>query len=152
VLFPLGLFISRQSEWPSLTTTGVVFSALAGVAGAVGAICVIFATKAAFKAAEGADTYKLFIAPLIFALAPVINTIVSSFWQPKTGQPFHFAVELPGWKLWVGIVLVGLGAGLVLYSKEESESSKKAAVKKQAPTQLAVDTSSSQAIHKASDS
>src|SRR5690349_15549928 len=45
VLFPLYMFLSKQAEWPEMTTTGLVFSALAGVAGAIGALCVIFASK-----------------------------------------------------------------------------------------------------------
>jgi hypothetical protein len=129
VVFPMYLFLSGKEEWPDLKTTGLVFSGLAGVAGAVGALCVVFASKAAVDAAKSAGlppaTYRLYIAPLIFGLAPVINTLVSIVWHPKPGEPFHFALEdLPGWKLWVGIVFVGLGAFLVLFSKEESESSK----------------------------
>jgi hypothetical protein len=105
-----------------------VFSGLAGVAGAVGAICVIFASKAAVDAAklEGVNpaTYRIYIAPLIFCLAPLINTLLSSVWHPKPGNPWHFATELPGWKLALGIVLVAAGTFLVLYSKEEAEAAK----------------------------
>src|SRR5262249_2115774 len=101
-------------------------SGLAGAAGAIGAICVIFATKSAIDSAKAAGrppaTYKLFIAPLIFGLAPVINTLVSSVWQPKSGGPLTFGWHTPHPLLLVGIVGVGLGAGLVLYSKELSES------------------------------
>jgi drug/metabolite transporter (DMT)-like permease len=133
VIFPLAMFLSKQEQWPDLTTTGLVFSSLAGVAGAIGALCVIFASKSATAAANAAGAnpamYRAFIAPLIFGLAPVINTLVSTVWHPEPGNPFHFKVELPGWKLWVGIVLVGLGAALVLFSKEEAEAQKKAAVK-----------------------
>src|SRR5881409_50172 len=50
VLFPLGWFLSGQEQWPPMKTTGLVFSSLAGVAGAVGAICVVFASKAAMDA------------------------------------------------------------------------------------------------------
>jgi hypothetical protein len=129
VLFPLYLFLSGKEQWPDLKTTGLVFSGLAGVAGAVGALCVVFASKAAVDAARAAGvppaTYRLYIAPLIFGLAPVINTLASLVWHPQPGQPFHFGLEeLPGWKLWVGIVLVGAGAFLVLFSKEEAESGK----------------------------
>src|SRR5262249_16102769 len=100
-----------------------VLPSLAGVAGAVGAICVIFATKSAIAAGRGSGVnYKLYIAPLIFGLAPVINTVVSSFWHPERGKPYDFHFVMPGWKLWVGILLVGLGAALVLFAKEESES------------------------------
>lgn len=38
VLLPLGLFISNQEKWPPLNVTGLTFSALAGVAGAIGAL------------------------------------------------------------------------------------------------------------------
>jgi hypothetical protein len=87
------------------------------VAGALGALCVIFANGAA----KPGD--RIYIAPLIFSLAPVINTIVSLLWHPTSDSPLHFGLkELPGWKLYVGILLVGIGAGLVLYSKEEAES------------------------------
>jgi hypothetical protein len=127
VLLPLYfLFSTDRKDWPAFTANGLVFSSLAGVAGAAGALCVIFASSEAVRAAKAAElppaTYRAFIAPLIFGLAPVINVLVSSIWHPKIGDPFHFALELPGWKLWVGIILVGLGAALVLFSKEEAES------------------------------
>ena len=81
VLFPLFLFLSGKEQWPDLKTTGLVFSGLAGVAGAVGALCVVFASKAAVDAARAAgvdpSTYRLYIGPLIFGCAPVINTLVS---------------------------------------------------------------------------
>jgi hypothetical protein len=135
VLFPLVMFLARPADRPDLTTTGLVFSGLAGVAGAVGALCVIFASKSATQAALGAKlnpaAYRLYIAPMIFGLAPVINTLVSLVWHPEKGEPFHFGFDMPGWKLWVGIVLVGVGAALVLFSKEEAES--KHAVTKPAP-------------------
>src|SRR5713226_983509 len=69
VLFPLGVFWFR-GNLPKFTTTGITLATLAGVTGALGALCVIFAT---FE-------YKgdrRFVAPLIFGLAPVINTLVS---------------------------------------------------------------------------
>src|SRR5271170_7893623 len=55
VLFPLTLFLANpggQYPWPEIKGTGLIFSSLAGVAGAVGAICVIFATQAAVGAAR----------------------------------------------------------------------------------------------------
>ena len=45
VLFPLIMFLTGQYEWPTLKATGLVFSGLAGIAGALGAICVIFASQ-----------------------------------------------------------------------------------------------------------
>jgi drug/metabolite transporter (DMT)-like permease len=124
VLLPLALFISGQEKWPPRNAEGLTFSALAGVAGAVGAVGVIFASKAAGQQ----STASLYIAPLIFGLAPVINTVISLFWHPKLGT-FHFAAPaaMPGWKLLAGIAFVAIGAGLVLYAKAEEEAPKPAA-------------------------
>lgn len=148
VLFPLGMFLTRQAEWPDLKTTGLVFSSLAGVAGAVGALCVIFASRAAVVAARDAqldpDTFRIFIAPLIFGTAPVINTLVSTIWHPRPGQPFHFELVIPDWKLLVGIVLVGAGAFLVLLSKEQAEVKEKHSTRKPAPAAVAHTTDGQQ--------
>lgn len=120
VLLPLGLFISGQEKWPPMNVTGLTFAGLAGVAGAVGAVGVIFAVKAA---GGPRSTASMYIAPLIFGLAPVLNTIISLFWHPTPNQPFHFAApeHLPGWKLFAGILFVAVGAALVLFAKEEEE-------------------------------
>jgi len=130
VLIPLVLMSLREDARPDWKTNGLIFSSLAGVAGAVGAICVIFASKAAVDQAklDGVNpaTYRMYIAPLIFGLAPVINTLISSIWHPKPGNPFNFTFEPPGWKLAVGILLVALGAGLVLFSQEDAEAHKAA--------------------------
>ena len=80
----------------------------------------IFASKAAVDQArtEGVNpaTYRMYIAPLIFCLAPLINTLLSMVWHPdaKTGTWDIFHFEVPGWKLWLGIVLVAAGTYLVL--------------------------------------
>jgi hypothetical protein len=140
VLIPLYFLLTAdKKDMPVFSTNGLIFSSLAGVAGAVGALCVVFASGAAVASAKSSGlppvTYKVFIAPLIFGLAPVINVLVSSIWHPDKGGPTDFHLELPGWKLWVGIVLVGLGAALVLFSKEEAETQHKpaAAVQPVAP-------------------
>jgi hypothetical protein len=130
VLFPLLMFATGGMgvKWGdvNLGSSGLTFASLAGVAGAVGAIGVIFATTSAMTAAREAglprDTYKVFIAPLIFGLAPVINVLVSMFWHPQKGDPWHFGFKSVHPILWLGIVLVGLGAALVLYSKELTEA------------------------------
>lgn len=132
VIIPVVLMATRGDEAkPEWKLNGLVFSGLAGIAGAIGAICVIFASKAAVDAAKlegltGPDIarYRVYIAPLIFCLAPLINTVLSLVWHPKPGDPFHFGFEMPGWKLVVGIVLVAAGTFLVLKSKEDMEASK----------------------------
>jgi hypothetical protein len=142
VLIPLGMFLGKQAPLPDMSATGLTFAALAGVAGAVGAICVIFASKEAVAAARASNlppaTFRVYIAPLIFGLAPVINVVVSTVWHPRSGEPFHFAFDAPGWKLWVGIILVGAGAALVLFSKEEAEAAKQSPPKPAATAPAAV--------------
>ena len=114
VVFPLARSLSIGEKIPH-NSVGIIFSSLAGVAGALGALGVIFATANAGK------EDRIFIAPLIFTLAPLLNTIVSLFWHPTADNPFHFGLpeQMPSWKLFVGVVLVGIGAGLILFSKEE---------------------------------
>jgi len=128
VLIPLAIMATRDDATPSWKLNGLVFSSLAGVAGAVGAICVIFASKAAVDSAilemVNPATYRVFIAPLIFCLAPLVNTLLSLVWHPKPGDPFNFHLEMPGWKLVAGIVLMAAGTFLVLKSKEDMEAAK----------------------------
>jgi hypothetical protein len=142
VVVPVILMSLRDDAKPEWKTNGLVFSGLAGVAGAVGAICVIFASKAAVDQAkaDGIDpaTYRIYIAPLIFALAPMINTLLSLVWHPKAGNPWHFGFDVPSWHLPVGILLVAAGTFLVLYSKEAAEAKKAAAPKPAAPNPVVV--------------
>lgn len=161
VVIPGIIFLvnQQQREEVSLTSNGIVFASLAGVMGAVGAICVVFASKEAmgqggeeFKAErealvaerdaaaddrkaevsarlEALDAeadarrakYRILIAPLIFSIAPVVNTLLSSLWHPKAGNWANFKWESPTLLFWVGILLVAGGTGLVLYAKEKAE-------------------------------
>jgi uncharacterized membrane protein len=92
----------------NLNSRALVFSTLGGIAGAAGALCIIFSIKNG-----GAPLY---VAPLVFAGAPIVNAIVSILWHPPEGigNP-EFRV---GWIMFGGgILLAALGAGLVLYSK-----------------------------------
>jgi hypothetical protein len=165
VVIPGVIFLMNQSqrEEVSLTSNGLVFASLAGVMGAVGAICVVFASKEAMgagsaeyqseraalveakAAAPEADKdgvqsqidaldkdkeahltkYRILIAPLIFSIAPIVNTLLSSFWDPKPGKWANFEWNSPPLLFWVGILLVAVGTGLVLYSKEQAEQDRK---------------------------
>jgi drug/metabolite transporter (DMT)-like permease len=130
ILFPIGILWYR-GKMPVFTANGVTLAMLAGTAGALGALCVIFATFE-FKGPNS----KLYVAPLIFATAPVINTLVSLVWHPTDDSALRFGLpqETPHWTLYVGILLAGLGAGLVLYSKEIVED-KHAKLKSQSATE-----------------
>jgi hypothetical protein len=166
VVIPVLMMVVNSEDQPVWKMNGLVFSGLAGVMGAVGAICVIFASKAATDTAKGEfdervtaltaqlesetvaakkpaiedelnefkagrtkylASYRIYIAPLIFCLAPLINTLLSLIWHPKPGEPMHFDFTVPSWHLPLGILLVAAGTFLVLYSKEAAEANKPAA-------------------------
>ena len=95
---------------PGWLARGVVLSTLAGVLGAAGALCIVFAVGAArrqFGAAGAA-----YVAPLVFCFAPIVNVLISMIVEPpaKAPSPLFF----------VGIVLAAVGAGLVLFFKPEA--------------------------------
>lgn len=126
VLFPIGMFVSGEKT-PQWNAYGITFATLAGVAGALGALCVIYANRSGAQVArahpESAIDYRLYIGPIIFAMAPLLNTIISLLWHPSPAEgAFHFGLKhLPSWQFFLGIVLTGTGTFLILYSKEESE-------------------------------
>jgi hypothetical protein len=117
IVLPVSILWAR-GKMPEWNSAGVTFATLAGAAGALGALCVIFAT---FEFRGD----RLFVAPVIFATAPVINTVISLVWQPTAESVWRFGLPSPqpGWKFFLGILFAGLGAALVLYSKEEAEKS-----------------------------
>jgi uncharacterized membrane protein len=92
---------------------GISFATLAGAAGAAGALCIILSIK------NGGS--PLFIAPLVFAGAPIVNTLVSLAWHPPA------AGLRPGPLFYVGIILAAVGAGLVLYTKADLDARSRAA-------------------------
>jgi uncharacterized membrane protein len=120
VIIPLGLLALNLAGGESFTFTrgdmfnsrGVTFAVLGGIAGAAGALCIILSIKNGGK--------PLFIAPLVFAGAPIVNAIISLLWHPP-------AEGAPDWKFFAGIVLAAVGAFMVLYSKGQLDAKKPAA-------------------------
>ena len=114
VLIPLGVLVMDwaggerldfRSQTGDFNTRAVTFATLGGIAGAAGALCIIFAIK------NGGS--PLYIAPLVFAGAPVVNSIVSLLWHWPAG-----GIDTRGLVMFIaGILLAASGAGLVLYSK-----------------------------------
>ncbi len=99
-----------------LNTRALTFSTLGGIAGAAGALCIIFSIKNGGK--------PLYVAPLVFAGAPIVNAIVSMIWHPPE-EGFR-SETMPGWMMFgAGILLAAVGAGLVLYSKGSIEQTAK---------------------------
>jgi outer membrane protein assembly factor BamB len=102
VLVPLASLVS-QGQLKGFTTAGVTMSTFAGVLGAVGAVCVIYAFRAGGT--------PLWVMPLVFAGAPIVN-VLYSMWQhpPKTA---------PSPMLYVGFLMAAAGAYMVLHYKPQ---------------------------------
>ncbi|PYT15734.1 MAG: hypothetical protein DMG59_12690 [Acidobacteria bacterium] len=99
VLVPVGtLGSSGLTGWKQ---AGVVAATIGGALGAIGAICIIWAMKNSGEPA--------YVMPLVFGGAPVINVLYSMYLNPPKGDVSPL--------LWIGMGLVPLGAGMVLYYK-----------------------------------
>ena len=90
-----------KAEPLEFNAKGVSLSTVAGVLGAIGALGIVFALKAGGK--------PIYVAPLVFAGAPIINTLVSMI----IARPS----SMPDWRFFAGIVIAGSGAALTLIYK-----------------------------------
>lgn len=95
----------RGSNW-SFTGSGITWSFIAGMAGAVGAFTLVLALGAAAAIYKGAAPAA--VMPIVFGGAPVVNTLVAMLMHPPEGG--LKALPLP---FIVGIILAASGAVLV---------------------------------------
>lgn len=120
VLIPVALIFifnydpTTKGHVPNFNIVPMSWGIAAGIAGAAGALCVIFA---ATKAGPGG---ALYVAPLVFAGAPIINTIV-------TMTIFHPVKKLPEFPFFLGLILAAVGAALVMLYKPKPEAPPKPA-------------------------
>jgi hypothetical protein len=98
VLLPV-VALSTQGELSGFGTQGLINATVAGALGAAGAACIIWAFKT--------GGLPVYVMPLVFGGAPIVNVAVSMvIHPPKTAlNPMLF----------VGFVLASIGAGMVLY-------------------------------------
>lgn len=91
--------LGAQGELSGFTMNGLVAATVAGALGAIGAACIIWAFRA--------GGLPVYVMPLVFAGAPIVNVLVSIAIHPpkQTLSPL----------LLVGFVLASIGAGMVLY-------------------------------------
>ncbi len=79
--------------------TGVSWGLIAGTFGALGAFFVILAFMNG-----GTPRYVM---PLVFAGAPLVNVLITLVTEPKPAHPM----------LYIGFIVMAMGAGMVLYFK-----------------------------------
>lgn len=95
----------RGSNW-SLSPEGIKWSLIAGGAGAIGAFTLVLALGAASPIYKGAAAAA--VMPIVFAGAPIVNTIVAMSLHPPEGG----LKSLP-WQFVLGCVMAACGAFLV---------------------------------------
>ena len=102
VLVPV-IALSAQGELRGFTSKGVIGATLGGTLGALGAVCIIWAFRSGGS--------PLYVMPLVFAGAPVINVLYSMAEHPPKTAPSPL--------LYLGFVLAALGGYLVLHFKPQ---------------------------------
>jgi hypothetical protein len=98
VLLPIAA-LGSQGQLSNFPTQGLIIATVAGALGAAGAACIIWAFRT--------GGLPVYVMPLVFGGAPIVNVIVSmAIHPPKSAlNPMLF----------VGFVLASIGAGMVLY-------------------------------------
>ena len=104
VIAPLAILL-RGGESGKWTSKGVLWSLLAGAAGALGALGVILALTAGGK--------PIYVMPLVFGGAPVVNTLLTAFLNKGFKQ-----LKAP---FLAGLILVITGAVTVLVFKPQPQ-------------------------------
>jgi hypothetical protein len=103
VLAPIGMLVGRKADW-NFPAAGMGWSLVAGIAGAIGAFCVLLAFANGGKPGV--------VMSLVFGGAPVVNAVVALLMHPPEG----------GWgsikpQFYLGILLAALGGCLVTFYK-----------------------------------
>lgn len=103
VLVPVAT-LSAQGGLSNFNSTGLITATVAGALGAAGAACIIYAFRT--------GGLPLYVMPLVFGGAPIVNVLVSmAIHPPKSAiNPMLF----------VGFVLASIGAAMVLYFRPTS--------------------------------
>jgi hypothetical protein len=98
VLLPIAA-LGAQGQLSDFPAQGLIIATIAGALGAAGAACIIWAFRT--------GGLPVYVMPLVFGGAPIVNVAVSMvIHPPKTAlNPMLF----------VGFVLASIGAGMVLY-------------------------------------
>ena len=98
VLVPVGA-LAAQGDLSNFNSRGLMLATVAGALGAAGAACIIWAFKT--------GGLPVYVMPLVFGGAPLVNVLVAMALHPPK------AAINP--MLYVGFLLASAGAGMVLY-------------------------------------
>ena len=96
--------LGAQGELSAFDTAGLISATIAGALGAAGAACIIYSFRF--------GGLPLYVMPLVFGGAPIVNVLVSMAIHPQRAAVNPL--------LYVGFAFVSVGAGLVLYFRPEA--------------------------------
>jgi hypothetical protein len=96
--------LGSQGGLSSFNTSGLILATVAGALGAVGAACIIWAFRT--------GGLPIYVMPLVFGGAPIVNVIVTMIIHPPR-SPLNPM-------LFVGFLLASVGAAMVLYFRPTS--------------------------------
>jgi hypothetical protein len=91
--------LGSQGGLSNFNSSGLMTATIAGALGAIGAACIIYAFKA--------GGLPLYVMPLVFGGAPIVNVFLSMAIHPPKNAVNPM--------LYLGLVLVSVGAAMVLY-------------------------------------
>jgi hypothetical protein len=110
VLAPLGLLVAKGASW-TYPARGMVWSLVAGIVGAIGAFGVLLAF--------GAKGTPAVVMSIVFAGAPVVNSLYALWLHPPAGGLSAIKPQF-----YVGILLAALGGCLVTFYKPNPPAAK----------------------------
>lgn len=109
VLAPLAILLARGSDW-NFPGKGLWLSLLAGTLGAIGAFFVLLSLGALFG--QGNKSAPAIVMSIIFAGAPLVNSVVSLLMHPPAG-----GFSALRWQFVLGILMAAMGGFLVVKFK-----------------------------------
>jgi hypothetical protein len=107
--FLIGILITvgalgSQGQLNSFNSRGLITATIAGALGAIGAACIIWAFR------NGG--LPVYVMPLVFGGAPVVNVLLTMLLHPPKSSINPF--------LYLGFLLASIGAAMVLYFRPQS--------------------------------
>jgi hypothetical protein len=101
VVVPIAVLASQEQGLRGFNASGTTFATIAGMLGALGAVCIIFSFRTGGT--------PLYVMPLVFGGAPLVNVLYTmAVHPPKTA---------PSPMLYIGFLVTAIGASLVLYNR-----------------------------------
>jgi hypothetical protein len=98
VLVPVAT-LAAQGQMGGFDSSGLITATIAGALGAIGAACIIWAFRT--------GGLPVYVMPLVFGGAPIVNVLLAMAVHPPKVAPNPL--------LYLGFILVSVGAGMVLY-------------------------------------